>query len=167
MIEGLTVRPVVEADTSSLEQVLEETGLFPVELLAPMIAPYFSQTDGAGDADRAIWMTAEAGGAPISLGYCEAEAMTEGTWNLLAIGVTPAHQSQGVGEAMIGYLEKSLNARAARLLLVETSSMPEFDGARDFYRRCGFAQEAQIRNFYADGEDKVVFAKPLRAPNAG
>ncbi|MEM9508310.1 MAG: GNAT family N-acetyltransferase, partial [Cyanobacteria bacterium P01_E01_bin.35] len=30
-----------------------------------------------------------------------------------------------------------------------------------FYRKCGYEQEAQIREFYQAGEDKIIFRKSL------
>ena len=47
--------------------------------------------------------------------------------------------------------------------LVETSGLPEFERARAFYRKCGYEEEARIREFYNAGEDKIVFRKALRA----
>lgn len=49
----------------------------------------------------------------------------------------------------------------ARVLLVETSELPEFERTRAFYRTNGYAEETRIREFYAAGEDKVVFWKAL------
>jgi ribosomal protein S18 acetylase RimI-like enzyme len=46
---------------------------------------------------------------------------------------------------------------AARVLLVETSSTPQYDGARGFYRAHGFVEEAPIREFRGPGDDKIVF----------
>jgi ribosomal protein S18 acetylase RimI-like enzyme len=47
------------------------------------------------------------------------------------------------------------------VLLVETSGLPAFARARAFYRARGFDEEARIRDFYAAGEDKIVFWKAL------
>ncbi len=47
------------------------------------------------------------------------------------------------------------------MLLVETSSLPEYERTRSFYDQLGFDREAVIRAFYAKGEDKVVFWKHL------
>ena len=88
--------------------------------------------------------------------------MAEGTWNLLAIAVSPDRQGSGIGAAMMGYLEETLRDRGGRLLLVETMGTPEFKGVRRFYTGVGYAQEARIREFYARGADKVVFWKRLR-----
>lgn len=73
----------------------------------------------------------------------------------------PADQRRGVGTALIGHVERELAAGGQRLLLVETSGLPAYARARAFYARCGYDQEARIRDFYAD--DKVVFRKALGA----
>jgi len=44
---------------------------------------------------------------------------------------------------------------------VETSSLDEYAAMRAFYSDQAFAKEAQIRGFYAEGEDKIVFWKHL------
>jgi RimJ/RimL family protein N-acetyltransferase len=49
------------------------------------------------------------------------------------------------------------------MLLVETSGLPDFERTRAFYLKCGYEEEAHIRDFYATGEDKVVFRKVLNA----
>ena len=49
------------------------------------------------------------------------------------------------------------------MLLLETSGLPEFARTRAFYRTNGYDEEARIREFYAAGEDKVVFRKALVA----
>ena len=87
--------------------------------------------------------------------------MTEGTWNLLAIGVAPEHQGKGIGAAMMTYLENRLADQGEKVLLVETMGISAFERTRAFYRRNGYVEEARIREFYEAGADKVVFWKHL------
>jgi ribosomal protein S18 acetylase RimI-like enzyme len=87
--------------------------------------------------------------------------MTEGTWNLLLVAVHPEQQGNGLGASLIREVEQELRDRDQMILLVETSGMPEFERTRGFYRRLDFAEEARIRDFYAPGDDKVVFWKRL------
>lgn len=124
-------------------------------MLDGMIAGYF---DGS-KAD--LWFTYVLDGSPVSLGFCEPERMTEGTWNLLAIGVRPEHQRSGIGSAMLRYIEDRLVAQGARILLIETLGTEEFEPIRSFYRKNGYTEEARIREFYAAGADKIVFWKHL------
>lgn len=59
------------------------------------------------------------------------------------------------------HVERDLTARGARILLVKTSGVPEFARTRRFYGGLGYDEEARIRDFYEDGDDKVVFRKAL------
>ncbi len=89
--------------------------------------------------------------------------MTDGTWNLYLIAVHPDHQRLGRGTALLEYIERLLAQRGQRILLVETSGTDEFGYVRKFYGDRGFEEEARIRDFYADGVDKIVFRKVIHA----
>ncbi len=101
--------------------------------------------------------------APIGVAYYAPERMTSGTWNVLLIAVHPAHEGSGCGTALMRHVEADLAAHGARVVLVETSGLPEFERTRAFYRGIGYHQEARIRDFYDAGEDKIVFSKALPA----
>lgn len=149
------IRPVERQDLPELKRITDATELFPSNMMDDMISGYF---DGS---KPGIWFTCVLDDKAISLGFCEPERMTEGTWNLLAIGVQPDHQGKGVGAAMMSYLENRLADQGERILLVETMGIPEFEQARAFYRKNGYIEEARIREFYEAGADKVVFWKHL------
>lgn len=87
--------------------------------------------------------------------------MTDGTYNLYLIAVHKDFQGKGIGSEMMNYIENLLKSRSVRVLLVETSGLPEFERTRKFYDKCSYNKEAVIRDFYSEGEDKVVFWKKL------
>lgn len=149
------IRSVKSHDIPSLKAVIEANELFPAELLDDMISGYLND-DGSKD----LWFTYDNGKA-VAIAFCAPEKMTEGTWNLYLIAVHPDYQRQGIGRAMIGYIEQMLTAQGERLLLVETSGLEDFAGTRAFYHKCGYEKEALIREFYQAGEDKIVFRKLL------
>lgn len=148
-------RPLRGDDITALIRVIDATGLFPGDLLPGMAAPFLSDTDPS-----ARWWTYD-DDAPLAVAYAAPEAMTSGTWNLLLIAVDPARQQEGIGTALIARIEGDLAALGCRLLLVETSGLPSFERTRKFYLGCGYRSEARIRDFYQQGEDKIVFAKTL------
>jgi ribosomal protein S18 acetylase RimI-like enzyme len=155
-----SIRPLIAADVPALKSVIDATGLFPGDLLDGMVADYL-----ADNASGEMWLVdADAEGLR-GLAYCAPERMTEGTWNLYLIALHPDAQRQGRGTAFVAEIEHGLSARDARVLLVETSGLPEFEATRAFYAKCAFVQEARIRDFYRAGEDKIVFWKAL-APSA-
>lgn len=149
------IRPVHRNDLPALKRVIDANELFPSEMLDEMVAPYL---DGAETGE--FWLTIDDGG-PVAVGYCAPERMTDGTWNMLLIAVEPARHDQGLGAAMMKEVERMLDERGQRVLLVETSGLPGFERTRGFYARIGYDEEARIRDFYRAGEDKVVFRKAL------
>lgn len=114
----------------------------------------------ASEAGEERWLTYY-DGSPWALAYYVPERMTDGTFNLLLIAVHPDRHGQGIGAMLIAHVEADLAARGGRVLLVETSGLDAFAGTRGFYRFIGYDEEARIREFYAAGEDKVVFRKAL------
>jgi GNAT superfamily N-acetyltransferase len=154
------IRPTTPDDTTALIAIADAIGFQPNELeeLSEMLVDYFS-----GDSDSAhFWITDDDNG-PVGVAYCEPERMTNRTWNLQLIAIRPDHQGQGRGATLLRYVEQTLTARGGRMLLVETSGLPGFERTRAFYAKCGYEKEARIRDFYAAGDDKVVFRKVLNA----
>ena len=152
------IRPTVAADLPALKTIISVNQMFPAEMLDNMIGSFL-----AGEAAEERWLTVDDGG-PIAVAYHVPERMTDGTYNLLLIAVHPDRHGQGLGAALMAHVEADLAARSARVLLVETSGLPEFERTRRFYRHIGYEEEARIREFYAAGEDKVVFRKALGPP---
>ena len=88
--------------------------------------------------------------------------MTDGTWNLYLLAVHPDYQGRGRGSALVRQVEQDLRRVGARVLLIETSGVPGFAVQRAFYAGLGYHEEARIREFYAAGDDKIVYWKLLR-----
>ncbi len=151
------IRPVLPGDLPALKAVIESNGLFPPELLDDMTADYLAKNN---DTDH--WITYLVG-QPVAVAYFAPERMTSGTYNLYLIAVDVEHQGTGIGAQLMTYIEQFLRQRGDRILIVETSGFDAFEGARAFYLKCGYTQEARIREFYAPGEDKIVFWKSLLA----
>ncbi len=152
------IRPTIPEDTTALIGIAEAIGFQAGELeeLSGLLTDYF---ENESDGER-FWITDDDDG-PVGVAYCEPERMTNGTWNLLFIAIRPDRQRQGRGTALMRYVEQTLMARGARLLLVETSGLASFERTRAFYRKCKYDEEARIREFYAAGDDKIVYRKAL------
>ena len=150
------IRPVEQDDVQALKTLIAATGLFPPDMLGDMLAPYFEQ----GSDGEQVWLADDESG-PLAVAYYAPERMTEGTWNLYLIAVHPEHQGRGRGSALLRRVEATLAERGGRVLLVETSGLPEFERTRAFYRTNGYDEEARIRDFYRAGEDKVIFWKAV------
>ncbi|HEX6599827.1 MAG TPA: GNAT family N-acetyltransferase [Gemmatimonadaceae bacterium] len=86
---------------------------------------------------------------------------TDGTYDLYWLAVDPAAQGRGTGTALVRAVEEKLLDRGARLLVVETSSRPDYEGTRRFYARSGYTEAARVRDFYAPADDRIVLTTRL------
>ena len=139
-----------------IPSILDATQLFPSEMLPDMMNDHLNSTQASD-----LWLTCDQNGEICGFCYAAPEALTDGTWNMLAIAVSPAHQGQGCGKAIVAALEKTLQQHSVRLLIADTSGTADFAAARAFYRAAGYQQEASIRDYWAAGDDKITFTKAL------
>jgi ribosomal protein S18 acetylase RimI-like enzyme len=84
---------------------------------------------------------------------------TDRTWDLYWIAVDTALQGAGIGTILLEEVERRLVGQHARMLIAETSSRSDYAPTRGFYDRRGYAEEARVRDFYAPGDDRIIFVK--------
>lgn len=147
---------MTSADIPALQEVVDAAQLFPGEMLPDMASGFLAE-----EGSEEIWLIVEIEGAPLGFCYAAPELLTDGAWNLRAIAVSPSRQGGGLGAALVKALEAALRAGGQRILIVETSGAAQFDRTRDFYRKNGYVEEARIRDFWAAGDDKVIYWKTL------
>ena len=92
---------------------------------------------------------------------------TDRTFDLYWIAVHPSAQGTGSGTILLSEVERRLEDTDARLFVVETSSRPEYEPTRAFYRARGYAEAARMRDFYAPSDDRVIFTKRFHQPHRG
>ncbi len=151
------MRPVGPSDVSAVLSVAQESGLFAADELGDVQAMLESFLAGESGPDH-HWVTHD-GDQVSGVAYFAPEPFTEGVWNLYMLAVAPDHQGSGLGASLVEYAESVATESGARLMLIETSGTPGFERTRAFYVRCGYVQEARIRDYYGAGDDKVVFWK--------
>lgn len=82
------------------------------------------------------------------------------------LALLPGFQNQGIGSAVLDWLEREALAREARNLWACASSFNE--AALRFYARHGFVETAQLHGLVADGFDEILLRKfPLGSVPAG
>ena len=162
------IRPAQPSDTAAVVQLAISSGLFAedeAEVVRTLMDDFFARTmaDGHGclvDMDDDLDGDVAAGVA-----YFQPVAATDGTWTLLMIAVRAEQQGQGRGSVLLSEVENQLRRQQQRLLLVETSGVPDFALTRAFYDKAGYGVEARVRDYYAAGDDMVLYRKALAAPS--
>ena len=88
--------------------------------------------------------------------------LTRRSFDLYWIVVAPAAQGQRVGRSLLELVERAIAARGGGNLYIETSSKTDYARTRRFYREAGYRRVAQLRDFYAPGDHKLMFCKMIR-----
>ena len=153
------VRETTRQDSDAVISLAEASGQFDADGIEHIRQTLTDHLNGKGEG---VWFTAD-DGEPVGVVYCEPEVMTNGTWNALMLLIRADRHGKGYGSGLMRQAEQALAERGARLMIVETSSLDDFERARGFYPRCGYTEEARIANFFDAGDDKITFTKPLVA----
>lgn len=92
--------------------------------------------------------------------YCIGpKALTNGTYDLYWIAVSPGSQQQGHGKQLLDHAEEQILHAGGRLIVAETSSQPKYEPTRRFYLRNRYAEVARIKDYYKQGDDLVIYGK--------
>ena len=79
--------------------------------------------------------------------------------HVISIAVLPEHQRRGIAHALMEETMQAMKSYKAKecYLEVRTSNVP----AVRLYKKLGFEIARTIRDYYADGEDAFMMARPL------
>jgi ribosomal protein S18 acetylase RimI-like enzyme len=152
------LRPVTADDRPAIERMFRSNTIFgahevavALEVFDASLAPGQTDYDSLGvevDGQVAGWICW--GPTPC----------TAGTYDMYWIAVDPSVHGAGLGSMLVAEMERRLIGRA-RLIVVETGGRKEYDATRGFYLARGYEEAARVRDFYAPGDDQVVFVKRL------
>ena len=84
------------------------------------------------------------------------------TYDIYWMAVALQQQRRGVGTSLIRHAEAVIRERGGRMVAIETSGTPDYAPAWQFYKDMGYQETARITDFYAPGDDKLVFTKRLQ-----
>jgi len=159
-----TLRNLTAADRSRIEEISRAVGLFRADEIAIALEVFdgaIARLGPAGTPDY-IALGAEHDGRLAGWICWGPTPCTLGTFDLYWMAVDPALHGAGIGTALLQAMESRL-AGAARLIVVETAGRPNYAPTRAFYEARGYRAASRIPDFYAPGDDQVVYTKSLHA----
>lgn len=89
---------------------------------------------------------------------------TLGTFDVYWIAVAPAQQRNRIGTKLLHFAEAKIGEQEGRMIVIESSGSEKFIPTRNFYERNGYRLAAEVEEFYAPGDDKLIFLKKLAMP---
>ena len=88
--------------------------------------------------------------------------MTKFSWDIYWMVVDKEFQRKGIGKKLQERIEGHVLSKDKKAnLIIETSSKPEYNATRSFYKNKGFKEMGQIPDFYKEDDSLVIFYKRL------
>jgi ribosomal protein S18 acetylase RimI-like enzyme len=87
--------------------------------------------------------------------------MTDATWDLYWIAVSPEVQGQGLGKLLYSAFAEAIRERGGRQVRIETSSQEIYAATGGFYERLGFDLAGKLKDFYTAGDDLLIFYRVI------
>ena len=155
------IRGILSTDKPHIIKIIEETRAFlpgEVRVAGELIDEYFRNPEECG---YYFYVAAEADRVAGYICYGPTP-LTEGTWDVYWLAVSPLLMKKGVGSTLLKRAEEDIKNRGGRMILIETSSNPNYRAARSFYVTLGYRLVSTIPDFYSPGDNKVTFQKVLQ-----
>ena len=95
------------------------------------------------------------------LGYhCTGKrSLTDAVYDLYWIVVDINYQGKGIGKKLLQHALNFVNEQKGRWLLIETSSMDNYQKTRNFYTQNNFEEISKIQDFYKVNDDLIIYGK--------
>jgi D-alanine-D-alanine ligase len=155
-----TIRPMRPDDLSALKQILVDCRVFrddEVQIGLEVLK------DAAKDPSSGyVVRVAECDGRPVGWSCYGLVPLTDASYDLYWIAVSPEYQNHRIGRALLADVESGVAKAGGRWLLAETSDTPPYEPTRGFYLRTGYAVCEHLSDFYRPGDGRVTYAKRVR-----
>jgi ribosomal protein S18 acetylase RimI-like enzyme len=159
--ESLLIRETLQSDRDALVSIIERTSNLTREekdCAAELLQIYLTDP---GQRDY-YFITALKEGGPAGYACYGDHSLAQGVYDLYWIVVDEDLKGSGIGRALVEKTQEILCSLSARMIVAETSGLPAYEAARGFYMKCGFSEEARIKDFYKPDDDIVFFVKRLK-----
>ena len=153
----MQIREIVPEDKEDILRLLEATGVFQDHELKVAEEVVQESLDPANGYFSLCVVNEE--NRPVAYACYGPTPCTSGTFDLYWIAVHPDFQKHGVGSQLMHHIEAQVVRLSGRLMVIETSSYSDYEGARRFYARSGYKQMAMIQDYYRQGDHKIIYGK--------
>jgi ribosomal protein S18 acetylase RimI-like enzyme len=160
-MHALTLRTEVRCgDRQHVAEITAATQMFhPPEVAVAVELVDDRLTRGAASDYQFLFV--DEGTATLGYAIFGFNSMTRSGWDLYWIAVHPECHGSGVGRLLLGEVESRARAQGCTHLWVDTAGRENYKPTRAFYVAMGYTIAAELKDFYAPGDSKIVFVKVL------
>lgn len=159
----VNIREIRREDLDCVHDILHETKKFTEEEIRIAMEMVDVYLDNPQQKDYQIWTAVLEDNTVVGFVNFGPVPLTENTYDVYWIAVSPSFQGQGIGKALISFAETKIKEVEGHMICIETSSTIPYDHTQKFYLSRGYVLESRIKDFYRAGDDRLIFVKRLNA----
>jgi acetoin utilization deacetylase AcuC-like enzyme/GNAT superfamily N-acetyltransferase len=160
-LQGIQLRYELQSDDPGrIRHLVEITGFFSEEEVD--VAEELAQERLARAAASGYhFVMAEQYGRLVGYSCYGQISCTLGSYDLYWIAVHPDIQGKGLGQRLLQETEHLIRDAGGNRIYVDTSQRLQYASTRAFYENAGYRLDAVLTEFYAPGDNKVIYCKSL------
>lgn len=144
-------------DPAIVRDIVQSTGFFydfEVDVAAELVEEALAK--GVEESGY-YFIFAECEGRTVGFSCTGPIACTIGSYDLFWIAVHHDFRGKGIGKKLLSHTHMHVKEKGGRLIVAETSGTPKYAPTRAFYLNNGYILEAQVKDFYLPGDDKMMY----------
>jgi D-alanine-D-alanine ligase len=159
--EELTYRSEVTAsDREAVRRVVASTGFFSAAE-ADIAVELVEERLAKGPQSGYAFMFAEDGQGIAGYACFGPIPATRSGYDLYWLVVDRDRQHRGIGRALLARAEAAIGRAGGRSIYADTSGRPQYAPTRRFYEAARYERAAVLTDFYAPGDDKIIYVRRL------
>lgn len=148
-------------DIKRIREIVESTGFFhdyEVDVAVELVEERLEKGEPSGY----HFVFAELDGVTVGYSCYGLIACTKSSFDLFWIVTHNDYRGKGIGKKLLEETYKCVMEMGGTALYAETSAKPQYTPTQHFYESNQFINEAQIKDFYDMGDDKIIFVKRFK-----
>lgn len=151
---------LVPQDIAAIRRIVESSGFFTAQEVEVAIELVEDRLEKKAQSDYQF-IIAEADGKMRGYSCYGWIDYTETSYDLYWIAVDETARGEGLGRKLMQETEARIKAAGGTRVYAETSGQPKYAPTQAFYEKCGYFNEARVKDFYRPGDDKLIYTKVL------
>jgi len=157
----MEVRPLTFHDRGKIASLLRQRGVFTDDEIQGALDVIDEALNRPERKDYQVYGTFDGDGNLAGYICFGPVPMNDGCYDLYWVAVDEKFSRKGVGGTLLGFMEESVIREGARRIYMETSSSPHYKPARSFYEKQGYQVVCMLKDFYREGDHKLIFMKEV------
>ena len=150
----------VKSDIERVREIVDSTRFFyshEVEIAAELVEERLNEGESSGY----FFVFAEVDGVTAAYSCFGPITMSKTCFDLYWIATHNDFRGKGIGRKLIDETCRQAKKMGCKIIIAETSGLEHYAPTRAFYINNDFILEASLKDFYAEGDDKLFYTKRI------